>query len=67
MRDGGNDLQASERRDESRHEREGVQDVASVGNTLLVDHLKVGVVVSIPAAVLEMVISKVGIWLRGLL
>ena len=57
------DLQASERGNESRHEREGVQDVASVGDTLLVDNLKVGIVVSVPAAVLEKAVSKVGICL----
>ena len=61
MRGGGNDLQASERRNESRHERESVQNVASVGDALLVDNLKVGIVVSVPAAVVESVISKVSI------
>lgn len=65
MRGGGNDLQASERRNESRHEREGVQDVASVGNTLLVDHLKVGVVVSVPAAVSERPISRDSICVKS--
>jgi hypothetical protein len=57
-------LQSSERGDESRHEREGVQDVASVGDALLVDNLKVGIVVSVPAAVLEKAISKLGIKTR---
>lgn len=53
------DLQSREWSNESRHERERVQDVASIGDTLLVDNLKVGVVVGVPAAVLETAISKV--------
>lgn len=61
------DLQSSERRDESRHERESVQDVASVGDALFVDNLEVGIVVSVPAAVSEKSVSKVGICLGVLL
>ena len=56
----GDDLQASERSNESGHERKGVQDVASIGNALLVDNLKVGVVISVPAAVSEKTISTGG-------
>jgi hypothetical protein len=52
------DLQASKWCDESRHQREGVQNVTSVGDALLVDNLKVGVVVSVPAAVSGKVVSE---------
>jgi hypothetical protein len=62
-----NDLQASERRNESRHERECVQDVASIGDALLVDDLKVGVVVSVPTAVSGEMISKHNMCPKGLI